>query len=208
MTSCTSVDLPDPLTPVTHVSVSSGIATSMSFRLCSAAPEHAEALARCRAGARPAPGSTARRAGTCAVSDRGSLHQALERSRVDHLPALLAGAEPEVDDVVGDADHVGVVLDHEHRVALVAQLPQDRDQPPVVARVQADRRLVEHVERADQRRPERGRQVDPLRLAARQRRRQPVERQVVEADVAQESEPAADLRAAPCRRSPRRARRA
>ena len=66
--------------------------------------------------------------------------------------ALLAGAEAQIDDVVGDLDHVGVVLDDEHGVALIAQLPQDGDQPLVVARVQADRRLVEHVERADQRR--------------------------------------------------------
>ena len=38
MTSCTSVLLPEPLTPVTHVSMPSGISTSTSFRLCSDAP--------------------------------------------------------------------------------------------------------------------------------------------------------------------------
>ncbi len=38
MTSCTSVLLPDPLTPVTHVTMPSGISTSMAFRLCSDAP--------------------------------------------------------------------------------------------------------------------------------------------------------------------------
>ena len=37
-TSWTSVDLPDPLTPVTQVSVFSGIVMSTSFRLCSVAP--------------------------------------------------------------------------------------------------------------------------------------------------------------------------
>ena len=121
------------------------------------------------------------------------LQQLLERAREDDAPALLAGAEPHVDHRVGDADHVLVVLDDQHGVPLVAQLAQDRDQPLVVARVQADRRLVEHVERADQRGPERRREVDALRLAARQRRRQPIERQVVEADVAQEAEALADL---------------
>ena len=121
------------------------------------------------------------------------LQQRLERAGEDDAAALLAGAEAHVDDRVGDADHVGVVLDDEHGVALIAQLAQDGDQPLVVARVQADRRLVEDVERVDQRRPERRRQVDALRLAARQRRRQPIERQVVEADVAQEPEPLADL---------------
>src|SRR5205809_7012733 len=37
-TSWTSVDLPDPLTPVTHVSVLSDSEMSRSFRLCSVAP--------------------------------------------------------------------------------------------------------------------------------------------------------------------------
>ncbi len=63
----------------------------------------------------------------------------------------------------------------------------------VVARVQADRRLVEHVERVHQRRAERGRQVDALRFAARQRRRQPVQREVVEADVGEELQAPRDL---------------
>ena len=77
---------------------------------------------------------------------------------------------------IGDPDHVGVVFDDEHGVALIAELAKDVDQPLVVARVQADRRLVEHVERADQRRAERRREVDALRFAARQRRRQAIER--------------------------------
>src|SRR5204862_3779030 len=58
---------------------------------------------------------------------------------------------------------------------------------------QPDRRLVENVGRADERRAERGRQVDPLCLAARKRRGQAVERQIVEADVAQERQPPPDL---------------
>ena len=45
------------------------------------------------------------------------------------------------------------------------------DQAPVVALVQADRRLVEDVEHADQARPDLRREPDALRLAAGQRRR-------------------------------------
>ena len=56
----------------------------------------------------------------------------------------------DVDDVVGDLDGVLVVLDHEHGVAEVAQAHQRVDEPVVVALVQADRRLVEHVEHADE----------------------------------------------------------
>ena len=40
-----------------------------------------------------------------------------------------------------------VVLDHEHRVAQVAQVLQRADQALVVALVQADGRLVEHASR-------------------------------------------------------------
>ena len=164
----------------------------MSFRLCSVAPSTRSLwFVGRRRTAGTGIASSSRR--YLAVSDRGSFSRSLERSREDDAAALFAGAEPHVDDGVGDPDHVGVVLDDEDRVALVAQLPQDRDQPLVVARVQADRRLVEHVQRVDQRRAERRREVDPLRFAARQRRRQPIEREVVEPDVAQEPEPLADL---------------
>ena len=191
-TSCTSVDLPDPLTPVTQVSVFSGMLMSMSFRLCSLAPS---SRIFCPVPRRRVVGTGI--ASSCRryfdVSERGSRISAVERAGKHDAPALLAGAEAEIDDVIGDLDHVGVVLDDEHGVALIAQLPQDVDQPQVVARVQADRRLVEHVQRADERRAERRRQVDALRLAARQRRRQPIERQVVEPDVAQERQPPADL---------------
>ena len=88
--------------------------------------------------------------------------------------------------MIGDLDHVGVVLDDENRVALVAQLAEDGDEPQVVARMQADGRLVEHVQSADERRAERRREIDPLRFAARQRGRQAIQRQVIESDVAEE----------------------
>ena len=146
MTSCTSVDLPDPLTPVTQVSAFSGIATSTFFRLCSVAPSNAQPLA----GAAPPHGRQRDRQLVPQVLRRQRpriVHQLGQRAGEHDAAALLARAEPEVDEVVGDRDHVGIVLDDEHGVALVAELPQDGNQPQVVARVQADRRLVEHVER-------------------------------------------------------------
>ena len=121
------------------------------------------------------------------------VEQRRQRTTENDPAALFAGTQSHVDDGVGDADHVGVMFDDQHGVALVAQLAQDRDQPLVVARMQADRRFVEHVERVDERRPERGGEIDPLRLAARERRRQAIERQVVETDVAKEAEPLPDF---------------
>ena len=171
----------------------SGISTSMFLRLCSVAPSDRAAAARPAGGVSAGTGIASSSRRYFAVSDRGSFEQSGDRAGVDDAAALLARAETEIDDLVGDANHVGVVLDDEHGVALVAQLLEDRDQPLVVARMQADRRLVEHVQRVDERRPERRRQIDALRLAARERRRQPIERQVVEPDVGEEAEPAANL---------------
>jgi hypothetical protein len=66
------------------------------------------------------------------------------------------------------------------------QALHDVDHAPHVARMQADRRLVEHEQRVDQRRAERRRQIDPLHFAAGQRARLPIEREIAETDVEQE----------------------
>ncbi len=69
----------------------------------------------------------------------------------DDPPAVLARAGAEVHEVVGGAHRLLVVLDHDHRVAEVAQPLQRGDQLRVVALVQADRGLVEDVQHAHQR---------------------------------------------------------
>ena len=84
----------------------------------------------------------------------------------DQLASVLAGSGAEVDDVVRGADRSLVVLDHDHRVAEIAQPSQRVDQLCVVALVEADRGLVEDVEDAHQRRADLGREPDPLGLAA------------------------------------------
>jgi hypothetical protein len=68
----------------------------------------------------------------------------------DDVAAVLAGAWPHVDEVVGRAHHLLVVLDDEHGVAEVAQPLERADQLVVVALVEPDRRLVEDVEHADE----------------------------------------------------------
>ena len=102
-----------------------------------------------------------------------------------HLSAARAGARAQIDDVVGAADGVFVVLDHHQRVALLAQPIQGVEEHEVVARMQADGGLVEHVAHALQVRAQLGRQPDALGLAARQRRRRPVELQIAEPHVAE-----------------------
>ena len=100
------------------------------------------------------------------VRDRSLAISSLTLAADDHLAAVLAGAWSDVDDPVGGVDGVLVVLDDDQRVAEIPQPDQRLDQAPVVPLVQADARLVQDVQHADQPAADLGRQPDPLRLAA------------------------------------------
>jgi len=63
---------------------------------------------------------------------------------------MLASARPHVNEVIGGADRVFVVLNHNHRIIQIAQAHQRGEQAIVVALVQADRGLVEHIHHAGQ----------------------------------------------------------
>ena len=111
----------------------------------------------------------------------------------DDLAAVHPGAGADVDDIVGRPDRLLVMLDDDHRVAEVAQAPQRVEQAGVVALVQADRRLVQHIEDAGQARADLRGEPDALALAARERAGGARQRQIVEPDVAQEDEAVDDL---------------
>ncbi len=90
----------------------------------------------------------------------------------DDLAAAGAPFGPQVDDPVGRFDHVQIVLDHQHRVAGVDEVVQHLQQHLDVGEVQAGRRLVEQVERlAGALLHQLAGQLDPLGLAAGERRR-------------------------------------
>ncbi len=86
-----------------------------------------------------------------------------------------------------------VVLHHDDGVAAGDQILERRDQAVAIGRVQPGGRLVQHVERVDQPRPEAVGEVDALRLAAAERARETVEGQVPEAHALEEAEAADDL---------------
>ena len=168
-----------------------GNSTSISLRLCCDALEHAERAAVLVA---PLAGSRSCAPGEELAGHRLAVARDLRRRPFgDDLAAVQPGARPHVDEPVGAPHHLLVVLDDDDRVADVAQPLERRDQPRVVALVQADRRLVEDVEHADELRADLRREPQALRLAARQRRRRAVERQVADADVVEERQPLADL---------------
>ncbi len=127
------------------------------------------------------------------VIDSGHLGDPGDRTAVDDLAAVLAGARTDVDHPVALADRLLVVLDDDDRVAEVAQPGQRVDQPPVVALVQPDRRLVEDVQRADEAGADLAGEADALRLPAGERAGRARQREVVEADVEEEPEPGVDL---------------
>ena len=75
-----------------------------------------------------------------------------------------ARTRPHVDKIIRRADRVLVVFDHQHGVAQIPQPGQGLQQAVVVALVQADRRLVEHVQHPGQPRADLRGQTDTLAL--------------------------------------------
>ena len=58
---------------------------------------------------------------------------------------------------------IDVMLDHQDGIILIAQLPQDIDQPSRIARVQTDRRFIQHIQHAGQCTADLTGEPDPLR---------------------------------------------
>ena len=169
---------PDPATPVTTTSTPSGMSTSTSCRLWVLGAAHLERPRR-RAHRRLQRGAVVE----VPAGERAARPQPVDGALEHHLAAGGAGAGAEIDDVVGDRDRLRLVLDDEHGVALVAQPQQQVVHPLDVVRMQPDRRLVEHVGDVGERRPEVADHLGALGLAARQRARRPVEREVAEPDL-------------------------
>src|SRR5262249_22064311 len=88
----------------------------------------------------------------------------------DHFAAVFARAWPEVDDVVRRLHDLRIVLDHEDAISQIAQVMQDLDQPVGIAAVESNGWLVEHIQRSNQARTERSRELNTLRLSAGERR--------------------------------------
>ena len=129
----------------------------------------------------------------CPVSDFGLARTASGVSNATISPPRSPAPGPEIQQPVRGQHDLRIVLDHHQRIARVAQPMHHLRHALHVARMQADRRLIEHEQRVDQRRAERGGEVDALDLAARQRARLAVEREIPKAHFAQIGEPRAHL---------------
>ena len=76
--------------------------------------------------------------------------QVVETAAEDHFAAGVAGAGADVDDPVRRADDRRVVLDDEHRVAVVAQAAEHGDEVIDVRRMEPHGRLVQDVDEIDE----------------------------------------------------------
>ena len=90
----------------------------------------------------------------------------LERALRDDAAAVDACAGAHVDHVIGGADRVFVMLDHEHGVAEIAEPAERLEQHVIVALVQADAGFVEHVEYAGEAAADLAGEADALGFAA------------------------------------------
>ncbi len=88
------------------------------------------------------------------------------------------GARTKIDNVICASHRLLIVLDNNERVPFFAQRHQRLEQAQVVARMQSDGRLIEHVKNAAQIRSELRGQTNALRLAAAQRFRRATEREI------------------------------
>ena len=107
--------------------------------------------------------------------------------------AQASGAGAEIDDVIGALDGFGIVLDHQHGVAEIAQTRERIEQAVVIARMQSDGRLIEDIQHAAQFRADLRGQADALGFAARERGGGSREAQIIETDGGEKLEAVADF---------------
>ena len=98
---------------------------------------------------------------------------------------MLAAARADIDQIIGRTNDLFLVLDHEKRIAFVAQVMHHTHQPTNVARMQTNARFVHDEECVDQRCTETCGEVHPLHFAAAQSARGSIEREIANADFAE-----------------------
>ena len=113
----------------------------------------------------------------------------VEHAGGHHLAAMPSGARTEIDDVVGRANRLLIVLHDQHGVAEIAQLLERGEQARVIALMQTDGRLIENVQHAHEPAADLRGETDALRFAAGQCDGGALEREIIESDVVEETQP-------------------
>src|SRR5690606_19340590 len=93
----------------------------------------------------------------------------------------------------GRKDRILVMLDDDDRVAEIAQMLQRVEKAAIVALVKPDRWFVEHVKHPGKAGADLRRKPDTLAFAARERARIARQRQVIEPDIVEKTQPLANF---------------
>ena len=212
-TSNASVLLPEPLGPVTTVSLPCGILTLTSCRLCSracATTKFASGRVAASAGAaleRALASCLHGRAALLALSIGKVLREGAPGARFayrshlagralgHHEPAPSPGIRAQIEHAVRVRDQIEIVLDDDHAAARAHDRVERGEHARHLVGVQAGARLVEHEQRALMLFAERARELQALRLAAGQRRQRLPKPQIAEPELCDRAERAlhADL---------------
>ena len=107
----------------------------------------------------------------------------------DDFPAMHACARAKIDNVVGAPHRLVIVLDNDERVSFLPQRSERVEQPKIIARMQPNRRLVQHIEHAAKIGAELRSQTNSLGFAAAQRFRGTAKRKITQTDVLHEMQP-------------------
>ena len=97
----------------------------------------------------------------------------------DHFTATNTRTRPEIDQVIALAHRVFIVLDHDDGIPDIAKVLKRADQAIVIARMEANRWLVQNVKNSNQSGTDLTGQANPLGLATRQSRRGAIEHQII-----------------------------
>ena len=70
------------------------------------------------------------------------------RTSGNHITAVCSGNGAHLDEIVGFRQYARIVVDNNHGVAVIHQIAHHTHQAVDIGRMQADRRLVQHIEHA------------------------------------------------------------
>ena len=100
----------------------------------------------------------------------GRRHNVRYRALGDHMTAFGTSHRPHFHQMVHRCEHARVMVDHHHRITVGHQIAHHAQQTIHIRRMQADRRLVQHIQHARGAIAHRTRQLYTLPLAGGQRR--------------------------------------
>ena len=106
---------------------------------------------------------------------------------------MLACGRANVDDPVGAANNIHLMLHDEQRIAHRLQSGERAQQSLGIGGMEPGRRLVHHIDDPEEVGDHLGRQPQPLEFAGRQGWGAPLQRQIAEAEVEQHRQPAAQI---------------